>query len=54
MLDDEGKVVAADIGDAARFVHHDVRDEAEWQMVVATAVAEFGRLDVLVNNARDT
>src|SRR5688572_3890125 len=37
--------------DAARFVHHDVRDEARWQAVIADTVAQFGRLDVLVNNA---
>lgn len=29
----------------------DVRDEAEWEDVVATLLAEHGQLDVLVNNA---
>lgn len=29
----------------------DVRDEAEWEEVVATLLAEHGQLDVLVNNA---
>ena len=39
------------IGPAALFLHHDVRDEAEWQRVVAETQRAFGRLDVLVNNA---
>ena len=37
--------------DSARFLQHDVRDEARWQAVIADTVAQFGRLDVLVNNA---
>lgn len=51
VIDDEGKAVATDIGEAARYVHHDVTDEASWDEVVRTAVEEFGKLDVLVNNA---
>ncbi|MEX2100176.1 MAG: glucose 1-dehydrogenase [Acidimicrobiia bacterium] len=51
VLDDQGEAVAAEIGDHARFVHHDVRDEASWKVVVDTATAVFGRIDVLVNNA---
>ncbi len=49
--DDEGKAVAAGIGDRARYVHLDVTDEDDWAEAVATASGEFGRLDVLVNNA---
>ncbi|OBH15133.1 glucose 1-dehydrogenase [Mycolicibacter terrae] len=49
VLADEGAAVAAEIG--ARFVPHDVGDEAGWAAVVDTAVSAFGRLDVLVNNA---
>ena len=51
LLDDEGKAVAADIGEAARYVHLDVTEEADWESAVATATSEFGCLDVLVNNA---
>lgn len=51
ILADEGRRVAAAIGDAARFVPHDVGDEHQWTAAVDTAVAEFGRVDVLVNNA---
>ena len=46
-----GARVAADIGDAARFVRHDVRDEAAWQALIADVMSREGRLDVLVNNA---
>jgi 3alpha(or 20beta)-hydroxysteroid dehydrogenase len=51
LLDEPGEVVAAEIGDAARYVHHDVGDEASWADAIGTAMSEFGRLDVLVNNA---
>jgi 3alpha(or 20beta)-hydroxysteroid dehydrogenase len=51
VLDAEGEAVAADIGDAARYVHLDVADEAGWAAAVATTLDAFGRLDVLVNNA---
>ncbi|ORA28218.1 glucose 1-dehydrogenase [Mycobacterium aquaticum] len=51
VLVDKGQEVAAAIGDAARFLHHDVSDESGWAAAVDTAVSEFGRLDVLVNNA---
>lgn len=36
---------------AARFVPLDVRDEAQWEQVLAAVVAESGGLHVLVNNA---
>ncbi len=51
VLDDEGKAVAAEIGDAARYVHLDVGDEAQWAAAVAYAEDEFGPVTVLVNNA---
>ena len=38
-------------GEALRTVEHDVVNEPEAQRVVDMAVNEFGRLDVLVNNA---
>lgn len=43
--------IAADLGDAALAMHHDVSDEARWEEIVAKTVAHFGKLDVLVNNA---
>ncbi len=43
--------VAAELGDAAVALDHDVTDEAQWGVVVKTALDRFGKLDVLVNNA---
>ena len=47
-----GARVAAEIGLAARFVRQDVRDEDGWRELIATVVAEHGRLDVLVKTLR--
>lgn len=49
--DEEGQALADEIGDAARYVHLDVTQLDQWEAAVATAVGEFGKLDVLVNNA---
>ena len=46
-----GKAAAKRIGRRARFVHHDVRREDDWKSLVARVRREFGRCDVLVNNA---
>lgn len=51
VLDDEGRAVADDIGDAAHYVHLDVRDEAQWQAAVDECTGRFEGLHVLVNNA---
>ena len=51
ILDDEGKALSDQIGDAARYVHLDVTQAEEWNAAVATAVTDFGKLNVLVNNA---
>ena len=51
ILDAEGELVAEELGDAARYVHLDVTRPEDWDRAVSVAVAEFGRLDVLVNNA---
>lgn len=51
ILDDEGRAVAAELGDAARYVHLDVTQPKQWTAAVDTAVNEFGGLHVLVNNA---
>ena len=51
ILDDEGKALADEIGDSARYVHLDVTQPDQWDAAVAAAVADFGTLNVLVNNA---
>src|SRR6516165_9034373 len=54
LLEEEGKQVEAEInasGGACLFVKLDVTKAEEWQQAVAAAVARFGTLNVLVNNA---
>jgi 3alpha(or 20beta)-hydroxysteroid dehydrogenase len=51
VLDDLGRGIADDLGEAARFHHHDVSVPADWDAVVAFTLREFGRIDGLVNNA---
>jgi len=48
---ENGKRVAAEIGDAAEFQLQDVRDEQGWEDLIADVVSRHGRLDILVNNA---
>jgi NAD(P)-dependent dehydrogenase (short-subunit alcohol dehydrogenase family) len=52
--DAKGLEVASEIeasGGKARFLHHDVTEEADWERVVSDIEKTEGRLDVLVNNA---
>jgi 3alpha(or 20beta)-hydroxysteroid dehydrogenase len=51
ILDDEGRALAAEIGDAARYQHLDVRDPDEWDAAIAATQSAFGPLTTLVNNA---
>ncbi|WP_232376217.1 glucose 1-dehydrogenase [Amycolatopsis aidingensis] len=51
VADDAGKQLADELGAAAGYQHLDVGAEDEWELAVQRAVAEFGGLDVLVNNA---
>ena len=51
LLDAEGEALAAELGDAVRYVHLDVTRFEDWQSAVDLAVREFGGLDILVNNA---
>jgi 3(or 17)beta-hydroxysteroid dehydrogenase len=46
-----GRKVAEKIGDAARFVKHDIASEDDWKRVIAYTEETFGGLDILVNNA---
>ncbi|MGE4653115.1 MAG: glucose 1-dehydrogenase [Myxococcota bacterium] len=49
--DDEGKAVAEEIGANATYLHLDVTQEDEWGAAVAATTTQFGKLNVLVNNA---
>ncbi|MCC3311674.1 glucose 1-dehydrogenase [Nocardia africana] len=51
VLDADGKQLADELGEAARFVRHDVTSADDWNAAVAVALSEFGALNVLVNNA---
>ena len=51
VLDEEGRAVAEEIGDAARYVHLDVTSPEDWAAAVGLALNAFGTLNVLVNNA---
>ena len=51
VLHEEGRKVAAELGEAASYLPHDVSDEGQWAAVVERALALYGRVDVLVNNA---
>ncbi|GAB5451874.1 MAG: glucose 1-dehydrogenase [Halioglobus sp.] len=50
VLDEPGEALAAELGDAASFVHMDVTQQADWHKAVDAAQA-MGSLHILVNNA---
>lgn len=51
VLEDEGQALATELGPDAIFCKLDVSLETDWQAVIARALAAFGKLDILVNNA---
>lgn len=51
ILEDQGIVLAAELGENARFFKLDVTSEENWAEVVAATEQAFGPVDVLVNNA---
>ena len=54
ILDDLGQQATQEIremGADVRYVHLDVTSEQDWECAIETTLREFGRLDVLVNNA---
>ncbi|MGH7094565.1 MAG: SDR family NAD(P)-dependent oxidoreductase, partial [Stellaceae bacterium] len=51
VLDERGRETARALGEAALYQHLDVTGEESWREIIAAAVARFGGLDVLVNNA---
>jgi len=51
VLDDEGEALAAQLGENAFYMHHDVCNEDEWVSVVEATEEKFGPANVLINNA---
>ena len=51
VLNDEGRALADELGGAARFFALDVTSEEQWSQLVSEVVAQWKRIDVLVNNA---
>ena len=49
--DEAGRSLAAELGAAVHFIVHDVANEDDWTRVMEQGAAQFGALDVLVNNA---
>ena len=49
--DEGGRAVAAALGDAAIFIHHDVTSEEAWIEAIRTTVDTFGGINILVNSA---
>jgi len=48
---DGARRLAAELGEGAVGVAHDVRDAAQWESALDAAAQAFGAIDVLVNNA---
>jgi len=51
VLEDEGKALADELGDAALFFRLDVSDEQSWGELVTETCRRWRTVDVLVNNA---
>lgn len=51
VLDDEGKALAAELGNNAVYTHLDVTQESAWTSAVELAERRFGPVHVLINNA---
>ena len=49
--DEEGLAIEDELGEAAMYVHLDVTNRDDWRHAVDAAVARFGKLNVLINNA---
>ena len=49
--DEAGSRLAEKLGDRSLYVHCDVAEARDWESATRAVCADFGRLDVLVNNA---
>ncbi len=50
-VNDEGALLAREIGSAASFKRTDVGQRADCEALIGHAIERFGRIDILVNNA---
>lgn len=48
---EKGQALAQELGPRALFIQHDVTCEEDWATVIKTTQAQFGTINVLVNNA---
>lgn len=54
LQDETGELIARhirELGGDASYAHHDVSSETEWEQAVEHALAEYGGLDIVFNNA---
>jgi 3alpha(or 20beta)-hydroxysteroid dehydrogenase len=51
VLDGDGRALAQELGEGARYEHLDVRSEEDWARTLAAAESSYGPVSVLVNNA---
>lgn len=51
ILENKGKAVAAELGENAIFIKHDVTKGDQWDQVIKETEAKFGPVDILINNA---
>ncbi|WP_460233872.1 SDR family NAD(P)-dependent oxidoreductase [Aurantivibrio plasticivorans] len=54
LLVEEGNAAVSALREAgieAAFIEHDVTDESQWESILAHIIQQYGRLDIVVNNA---
>ena len=51
IIEDLGKESAASLGENAQFIRLDVTSEESWKAVFEKVVADWGKVDIVVNNA---
>jgi 3alpha(or 20beta)-hydroxysteroid dehydrogenase len=51
LLEEDGRTLAAELGDAAAFIRLDVTSDQSWKDAVAFAEDAFGPVRILINNA---
>jgi len=49
--EEKGQATASELGENAHFMTHNVVKEEDWQRVIKATVEQFGKLDILINNA---